>query len=81
MPVAKDASIVKIAVKPFINDPQYVPQLIEFDQRSPLSSVVSELCLNWNITDCENYALKFTDSSSEGVCTIIDKAFEILNSY
>lgn len=69
MPVAKDASIVKIAVKPLSTDPQYVPQLIEFDQRIPLTNTINDLCLNWNITDCENYSLKFTDSSFEGYVT------------
>lgn len=69
MPVQKDASIVKIAVKPLSTDPQYVPQLIEFDQRQPLTSVINELCLNWNLTECENYSLKFTDSSFEGYVT------------
>lgn len=69
MPVAKDASIVKIAVKPLSTDPQYVPQLIEFDQRQPLTGVINELCLNWNLTDCENYSLKFTDSSFDGYVT------------
>ena len=69
MPVARDASIVKIAVKPLISEPQHVPQLIEFDQKQPLSSVITELCLNWNISSCEDYSLKFTDSSFEGYVT------------
>ena len=69
MPVAKDASIVKIAVKPLSTDPQYVPQLIEFDQRQPLTSVINDLCQNWSISDCENYSLKFTDSSFDGYVT------------
>lgn len=70
MPVAKDASIVKIAVKPLSTDPQYVPQLIEFDQRQPLASVISELATNWSLTEeSENYSLKFTDSSFEGYVT------------
>jgi engulfment and cell motility protein 1 len=69
MPVARDASIVKIAVKPLSNEPQFVPQLIEFDQRQPLTSVITELCQNWNISNCEDYSLKFTDSSFEGYVT------------
>ena len=69
MPVIKDASIVKIAVKPLSTDPQYVPQLIEFDQRQPLHSVISELCLNWNLTNCEEFSLKFTDTNFEGYVT------------
>lgn len=69
MPVPKDTSKVKIAVKPISSDPQYVPQLIEFDQRQPLSSIVSDLCINWSLTDYENYSLKFTDSSFEGYVT------------
>jgi engulfment and cell motility protein 1 len=69
MPVAKDASIVKIAVKPLSTEPQHVPQLIEFDQRQPLASITSELCLNWNLTNCDEYSLKFTDSSFEGYVT------------
>lgn len=69
MPVAKDANVVKIAVKPLNADAQHVPQLIEFDQRQPLTSVITELCLGWNITDGENYSLKFTDSSFDGYVT------------
>ncbi|CRL02754.1 CLUMA_CG015778, isoform A [Clunio marinus] len=69
MPVKSDASIVKIAVKPLSTEPQYVPQLIEFDQRQPLTSIINELCLNWNLTNCENYSLKFTDSSFDGYVT------------
>lgn len=69
MPVAKDAAIVKIAVKPLSDDPQFVPQLIEFDQRQPLTSVVAELCSVWHHEESENYALKFTDSSFDGYVT------------
>lgn len=69
MPAIKDASIVKIAVKPLSTDPQYVPQLIEFDQKQPLSSIISDLCVNWNLSDCESFSLKFTDSSFDGYVT------------
>ena len=69
MPVAKDTSKVKIAVKPIGTDSQHNPQLIEFDQKQPLSSVINELCINWSLTDCENYSLKFTDSSFDGYVT------------
>jgi engulfment and cell motility protein 1 len=62
MPAAKDASIVKIAVKPPQSDSSLVPQLIEFDQRQPLSSVITDLCASWNLENAENYALKFTDT-------------------
>ena len=66
MPSIKDTSIVKIAVKPFSSEPQYVPQLIEFDQRQPLSTIIKELCLSWNMSEWEDYSLKFTDSSFDG---------------
>lgn len=67
MPTIKDSSIVKIAVEPLTGD--YQPQLIEFDQKQPLSSIISELCNNWRIENSENYALKFTDATNIGYVT------------
>lgn len=62
MPAARDASIVKIAVKaPTIPKIELVPQLIEFDQRQPLSSIITDLCSFWNLETSEDYALKFTE--------------------
>lgn len=63
MPVARDASIVKIAVTPFGEGSQLMPQLIEFDQRQPLTQVVSEICDTWNLEGSDKYALKFTEPS------------------
>ncbi|XP_070500587.1 engulfment and cell motility protein 1 [Chironomus tepperi] len=63
----KDASIVKIAVEPLSSD--YQPQLIEFDQKQPLASIISDLCTNWNIPDYENYSLKFTEQTNAGFVT------------
>lgn len=62
MPAIKDTSIVKIAVKPL--SPEYQPQLIEFDQKQPLTTIITELCNNWRIENSENYALKFTESNN-----------------
>ncbi|XP_050084478.1 engulfment and cell motility protein 1 [Anopheles aquasalis] len=59
MPAIKDSHIVKIAVK-FVDDtPQMYPQLIEFDQRQPLSAIIQNLCSSWGIPDAESYALQF----------------------
>lgn len=63
MPAVKDASIVKIAVTPPDNSGQQLnPLLIEFDQRQPLSSIINDLCAQWNLDEAEDYALKFTDT-------------------
>lgn len=57
MPVARDSHVVKIAVE---LEKQH-PQLIEFDQRQPLSSIIQDLCGLWNITESESYALQFCE--------------------
>ncbi|CAO1307083.1 unnamed protein product [Diamesa serratosioi] len=67
MPSVKDMHIVKIAVEPITPDLQ--PQLIEFDQRQPLSTIISDLCANWNLTDSENYALKYSEPIFEKYVT------------
>lgn len=68
-PVMKDLTIVKIAVEPLNNNEGLMPQLIEFDQKQPLSTIISELCTNWKIHDSENYALKFTEHNNIGYVT------------
>lgn len=67
-PAVKDSTVVKIAVEPLTNDGS-MPQLIEFDQKQPLSTIISELCSNWKINDSENYALKFTEQNNIGYVT------------
>uniref|UniRef100_A0A182SZ97 ELMO armadillo-like helical domain-containing protein n=1 Tax=Anopheles maculatus TaxID=74869 RepID=A0A182SZ97_9DIPT len=59
MPAIKDSHIVKIAVEYVDNTPQMYPQLIEFDQRQPLSAIIQNLCSSWGIPDAESYALQF----------------------
>lgn len=67
MPSVKDSAIVKIAVTPIAEG--FTPQLIEFDQRQPLNSIISDLCLGWQLSDCENYSLKFTEPHFDGYVT------------
>uniref|UniRef100_A0AAY4DYG4 ELMO domain-containing protein n=1 Tax=Denticeps clupeoides TaxID=299321 RepID=A0AAY4DYG4_9TELE len=55
MPQQKD--IVKIAIQM----PGAYPQLIQLDQKKPLSAVIKEVCDKWNKPDPENYALQYTD--------------------
>lgn len=62
MPAVKDSSIVKIAVKPLVDE--LIPQLIEFDQKQPLAAIISELCNYWRLENSENYALKFNDAKN-----------------
>lgn len=57
MPAIRDCHVVKIAV-------QYetgMAQLIEFDQRQPLTAIIQNLCPNWAIQDPGSHALRFTD--------------------
>lgn len=54
MPSIKNSHIVKIAVELENN----IPQLIEFDQRSPLTSIIQDLCKNWGLVESECYSLK-----------------------
>jgi engulfment/cell motility protein 1 len=68
-PVMKDLTIVKIAVEPLTKNEGLMPQLIEFDQKQPLSTIIAELCTNWKIHDSENYALKFTEQNNIGYVT------------
>lgn len=65
MPVAKDSHVVKIAVE-FEN---HLAQLIEFDQRQPLSGIIQELCNNWSIVDSDNYALQFCEQNNKNYVT------------
>nr|SVE74057.1 EOG090X02BW [Daphnia barbata] len=51
----KDNSLVKIAVE-MAGKP---PQLMEFNQKQQLSTIIQELCNYWNLTDSETYALRF----------------------
>ncbi|GAB0094484.1 engulfment and cell motility protein 1 [Sergentomyia squamirostris] len=67
MPVLKDSHIVKIAVE--LENQQQNAQLIEFDQRSPLNSIIQDLCSNWNILDAENYALQFCEQNYKNYVT------------
>lgn len=67
MPAVRDATVVKIAVEPLSSE--YQPQLIEFDQKQPLTSIINDLCNNWNIQDYEDYALKFTEQTNAGYVT------------
>uniref|UniRef100_A0A3P8RK03 Engulfment and cell motility 3 n=1 Tax=Amphiprion percula TaxID=161767 RepID=A0A3P8RK03_AMPPE len=55
MPQQKD--IVKIAIQM----PGAYPQLIQLDQKKPLSAVIKEVCDGWNLPGPENYALQYTD--------------------
>ncbi|KAK6480110.1 engulfment and cell motility protein 3 isoform X1 [Huso huso] len=55
MPPQKD--IVKIAIQM----PGAYPQLIDLDQKKPLSTVIKEVCDGWNINAPEKHALQYTD--------------------
>ncbi|XP_041048022.1 engulfment and cell motility protein 3 isoform X1 [Carcharodon carcharias] len=55
MPPPKD--IVKIAVQM----PGAYPQLIDLDQKKPLSTVLKEVCDVWNKSNPDQYALQYTD--------------------
>lgn len=64
----KDSTILKIAVE-MLNAPDKVPQLIEFDQSQPLSSIIQLLCKPWGLPDPENYALQFSESINQNYIT------------
>ncbi|XP_034827308.1 engulfment and cell motility protein 1 [Maniola hyperantus] len=69
MPSAtKDSTILKIAVE-MLNAPDKVPQLIEFDQSQPLSSIIQLLCNAWGLPDPVNYALQFSESNNQNYIT------------
>ncbi|CAL8360212.1 unnamed protein product [Lota lota] len=55
MPQQKD--IVKIAIQM----PGAYPQLIQLDQKKPLSAVIKEVCDGWNLTGADNHALQYAD--------------------
>lgn len=64
----KDSTILKIAVE-MLNAADKVPQLIEFDQSQPLSSIIQLLCKPWGLPDPENYALQFSESNNQNYIT------------
>ncbi|CAL8291694.1 unnamed protein product [Boreogadus saida] len=55
MPQQKD--IVKIAIQM----PGAYPQLIQLDQKKPLSAVIKEVCDGWNLSGPDNHALQYAD--------------------
>ncbi|XP_050300892.1 engulfment and cell motility protein 1 [Anthonomus grandis grandis] len=61
----KDSYIVKIAVEMV----DQVPQLIEFNQKQPLVAIIQELCNGWNLTEPEQYALQFNESTNKNYIT------------
>ncbi|GLH16768.1 Engulfment and cell motility protein 1, partial [Gryllus bimaculatus] len=65
MPVMKDSNIVKIAVQMS----EKVPQLIEFNQRQPLTAIIQELCSGWGVSDPDQYALQFSETNDENYIT------------
>ncbi|CAH0547412.1 unnamed protein product [Brassicogethes aeneus] len=65
MPAMKDSYIVKIAVE-MTNQ---VPQLIEFNQKQPLTSIIQELCNGWSLPEPEQYALQFNDGNNNNYIT------------
>ncbi|KAG6449390.1 hypothetical protein O3G_MSEX006026 [Manduca sexta] len=64
----KDSTILKIAVE-MLNAPDKVPQLMEFDQAQPLSSIIQLLCKPWGLPDPENYALQFSETNNQNYIT------------
>uniref|UniRef100_H3CTT1 Engulfment and cell motility 3 n=1 Tax=Tetraodon nigroviridis TaxID=99883 RepID=H3CTT1_TETNG len=68
-------NIVKIAIQM----PGALPQLIQLDQKKPLSAVMKEVCDGWNLPGPENYALQYAD----GVQTYITELnrLDIKNGY
>uniref|UniRef100_A0A8C8IM82 ELMO domain-containing protein n=2 Tax=Oncorhynchus TaxID=8016 RepID=A0A8C8IM82_ONCTS len=58
--------IVKIAIQM----PGAYPQLIQLDQKKPLSAVIKEVCDGWNLPGPDNYALQYAD----GVQTYITES-------
>lgn len=64
MPQQKD--IVKIAIQM----PGAYPQLIQLDQKKPLTAVIKEVCDKWNLAGPDNFALQYAD----GVQTYITES-------
>ncbi|MEQ2261794.1 Engulfment and cell motility protein 2 [Xenotaenia resolanae] len=51
------ADIVKVAIEwPGAN-----AQLIEMDQKRPLSSIIREVCDGWSLSGSEQFALRYAD--------------------
>lgn len=57
MPPPKD--IVKVAIQ----KPGAYPQLIDLDQKKPLSTVLKEVCDFWSLPNPEQYALQYLDDA------------------
>ncbi|XP_072554752.1 engulfment and cell motility protein 3 isoform X1 [Paramormyrops kingsleyae] len=64
--MAPQKDVVKIAIQM----PGAYPQLIELDQKKPLSAVIKEVCDGWNLPGPDNYALQYAD----GVQTYITES-------
>lgn len=62
---SKDTSKVKIAVEMV----GQVPQLIEFDQKQPLAAIIHELAAGWRLSEAENYALQFSETTNNNYVT------------
>ncbi|XP_046738246.1 engulfment and cell motility protein 1 isoform X2 [Diprion similis] len=65
MPATKDSNIVKIAIQ--MADQQ--AQLIEFNQKQPLTGIIQELCNAWDLSDPDTYALQFSDNNNHNYIT------------
>ncbi|XP_008553122.1 engulfment and cell motility protein 1 [Microplitis demolitor] len=65
MPVQKDSNIVKIAVQMT----GQMPQLIEFNQKQPLTGIIQGLCNEWSLTDPETYSLQFSENNNQNYIT------------
>ncbi|XP_051161267.1 engulfment and cell motility protein 1 isoform X1 [Leptopilina boulardi] len=65
IPTQKDSNIVKIAVE--MTDK--VPQLIEFNQKQPLTGIITELCNGWSLSDSEFFALQFSENNNQNYIT------------
>lgn len=65
MPVPKDANVVKIAVEMA----DQVPQLISFNQKQPLTTIIQDLCNGWGLTDPDQFALQFSENNNENFIT------------
>ncbi|XP_014275504.1 engulfment and cell motility protein 1 [Halyomorpha halys] len=65
MTAIKDSNIVKIAVE--MED--QLPQLIEFNQKQPLASIIQELSNGWGLSEAEQYALQFSEKNNKNYIT------------
>uniref|UniRef100_A0A8C2FUJ2 Engulfment and cell motility 3 n=1 Tax=Cyprinus carpio TaxID=7962 RepID=A0A8C2FUJ2_CYPCA len=66
MPQQKD--IVKIAIQM----PGAYPQLIQLDQKKPLTAVIKEVCDKWNLPGPDNYALQYADGIQTYITESVD---------